>query len=73
MQEVTSETRAYARHLRVNRICMSGGRAWWKLKGWSWSDFLTNGIPVSKLIETQDPHAAKVAESAMEEAERGQA
>lgn len=72
MPEVTSAPRAYIRHLRQNRICASGGRAWWKLRGWDWSDFLANGIPVSKLLETGDPHAKAVAEKAMEEVRRGQ-
>ncbi len=71
MSEVTSEPRAFIRHLRQNRICASGGRAWWRRRGWSWQDFLTNGISVKKLEETGDPHALKVAASAMEEVRNG--
>lgn len=67
MAEVTSEPIVYRRHLRMVNICGSGARRWWPEHGLSWQDFLTNGIPGEKLLETNDPFARRVVEAARAE------
>lgn len=65
-QEVTSD-RAYMRHLRAAKICSPGARSWWARRGWSWSDFLSNGIACETLLETADPDAERVVKIARDE------
>lgn len=56
------------KHLRAAGMCNREPRIWFKRQGLSWSDFITNGIPASILIETGDGLAAKVVEIARQEA-----
>lgn len=67
---MSEAVKAYPRHLRQDRICMSGGRAFFKEHGLSWNDFLENGIEASKLSDTGHPIAVKVAANAVSEAAR---
>lgn len=64
MTEVTSEPRAFLRHLRANRICHSGARQWWASHGLNWDEFIQAGIPVTTLEAIGDNHAKAVAASA---------
>lgn len=66
-EEVTSEPICRMRHLRTAKICSSGARAWWPRNGLNWQDFLANGIPGEKLLETGDPFARRVVEIARAE------
>ena len=59
--------RAHMRHVREAKICSPGARDWWKSRGWDWSDFLDNGIPIETLLETGDPFAKRVADIARNE------
>lgn len=61
-----SEVRAYIRHARQvptaeNPYCTSGWREFFKRKGWSWSDFIAEGIPVSVLEACGDEPAQQLA------------
>lgn len=60
--------RVYVRHLRKADFCMSGGRQWFADHGFSWSDFLENGIPAETLEATQDQMALTVCQIARDEA-----
>lgn len=66
-QEVTSEPVCWMRHLRTAKICSGGARSWWPRNGLDWNDFLKNGIPGEKLLETGDPFARRVVEIARAE------
>lgn len=57
---MTSEPRAYIRHLRAEKMCSRGSRDWWKAQGLDWGDFVANGIPVSRLEEIGGPLVARV-------------
>lgn len=67
MPEVTSEPRVFMRHIRRAKLCAGGTRTWWKDNGLDWNDFLKNGIPGEKLLETGDPFAQRVVEIARAE------
>lgn len=57
------------KHLRAAGMCNREPRKWFKDRGFSWSDFLTNGISIQKIIDTGDPLALKVAEIAAKDTE----
>lgn len=46
--------------LRKAGICGRGARSFWVERGWSWSDFLTNGVPAQTLWDTGDGYARMV-------------
>lgn len=52
------------RDIRGAKMCSDGPRRFFKRHGLDWSDFLTNGIPASKLLATGDAMAAQVVEVA---------
>lgn len=56
-------------HLRKANFCMSGGRQWFADHGFSWSDFLENGIQADTLEATGDEMALIVSKIAREEAD----
>lgn len=51
--------------------CCKGSRAFFKDRGWSWGDFLRNGLPAEKFIETGDAMAMKAVQNAQLEASGG--
>lgn len=59
------------KHIREAKLCSAGTRIWFQDHGFSWSDFLENGIPVEKLAETGDPLALRVVEAVKREEENG--
>lgn len=59
--EVTSGLRVYVQDVRDAGYCMRGARAWGKSKGWDWSDFLANGIPIERVEAMRDGMAANIA------------
>jgi hypothetical protein len=67
MVEVTSDIIVRMRHLRAAKFCADGARKWWRVQGFDWSDFLTNGISATTLLETGDPMALRVVEIARNE------
>lgn len=52
------------RHIRQANMCSGGPRKFFAKHGLDWSDFLTNGIPASKLLATGDAMAEIVVEIA---------
>lgn len=52
------------RDIRQAKMCSGGPRTFFARHGLDWSDFLTNGIPASKLLETGDAMAEIVVEIA---------
>jgi hypothetical protein len=54
------EPRIYFRHMRRAKLCAQGGRAWAARNGFSWSDFIANGIPVSAVAHLNDAFLARV-------------
>lgn len=69
----------YRRHLasvwpprcRQHFYCSPGSRQFFARHGWNWGDFLRNGLPAEKFIETGDAMAMKAAENAQREAAGG--
>jgi hypothetical protein len=57
----------FMRHVRAADICAPGARWFFRKHGLSWRDFLSAGIPVSKLEEIGDPIALRAADKAMKE------
>lgn len=64
--EVTS-TRVRLRHLRMCEVCHPAARKWFARHGFSWIDFLNNGIEGQKFLDTGDPMAIKVLRAAEKE------
>lgn len=64
-----SGLRVFPRHIRAAKICMGGSRNFFAKHDLDWNDFVTNGIPVSKLEEIGDPIALRAARQAEIEAE----
>jgi hypothetical protein len=60
------------RHLRAAKLCNRESRVFCRQQGWSWSEFIQNGLPVEQLEATGDPYAMRVARIAREEAARGE-
>lgn len=50
--------------IRAAKMCSGGPRDFFKRHDLDWNDFLTNGIPASKLLATGDAMAAQVVEVA---------
>lgn len=50
---------------------MNGTRHWFKQQGFSWADFVQNGIEVEKVEATGCPIAARAVAEARREAENG--
>lgn len=63
MLEVTS-TIVRVKHLRAAKICASGAQTWWEAEHLDWRDFVRNGIPAQRLLDTGDPRALRVVEIA---------
>ena len=57
----------YMRHIRAANLCSGGARRWFESYGLSWSDFLTNGIPVATVEALNDGFGEKVIEAARKE------
>lgn len=60
-------TRVYLRHLRALDYCARGSRKFFQRHGWSWHEFLTQGLEASKFHETGDAMAIKAAQLAEKE------
>lgn len=54
-------------HIRQANLCSSGTRAWFEKQGFSWPDFLKNGISIEKFEATGDALALRVVKIAKEE------
>lgn len=50
--------------IRTSKLCSSGTRTFFEKHGFSWRDFLSNGIPAKSLADTKDAMALKVVEVA---------
>lgn len=58
-------------HIRQAKLCTGGARNWFNRHGFSWNDFVTNGIAAEQLEATGDPLALQAAAIARQEAENG--
>lgn len=54
-------------HIRNAGVCMRGARKWFELRGLSWSEFLSNGMPIDQVEALDDAFANRVAAAAREE------
>jgi hypothetical protein len=59
-----SELIVTMKDIRVAHMCSGGARGFFKRHNLDWSDFLKNGIPAERLIETGDAMALQVVEVA---------
>lgn len=57
-------TRVYVRHIRRACMCSKGARAFFLRRGWDWSLFLREGLPVEVFEATGDAMCLRVAEVA---------
>lgn len=53
-------TQVFVRDIRTARICFQGARPWFARHGFSWRDFLANGIEAERLETTGDALAYRV-------------
>lgn len=60
------------RHIRAANLCSGGARRWFESHGFSWTDFLVNGIPVAQVEPLNDAIANRVIEVVRQEALDGQ-
>lgn len=60
-------TRVYVRHVRAAGFCIPGLRIWCKERGFSFKDFIRNGIEAEKLVVLNDAMASKAVELAERE------
>lgn len=66
-----SEPLIFMRHVRAANLCAGGARAWFRRNGFSWTDFLDNGIAVSRVRALNDEFGNRVAILAEREANNG--
>ena len=52
------------RDIRAAKQCSRGARAFFERHGLDWQDFLENGVPAEKLLETGDAMAERTVEVA---------
>lgn len=55
------------KHIRQAAFCSSGTKAWFAKHGFSWQDFLLNGIDAEKFEATGDALGLRVAKIARDE------
>jgi hypothetical protein len=65
---VSDELLIHVRHLRAAGMCNREPRLWFKRHGLSWTEFVTTGIPASRILATSDSLAYPVVEIARKEA-----
>lgn len=65
---MSEELMIHVRHLRAAGMCNREPRKWFQKHGLSWTEFVTTGIPVSKILATADSLAYPVVEIARKEA-----
>lgn len=63
-----SELIIHVRHLRAAGMCNREPRLWFVRHGLSWTEFVTTGIPVSRILATNDALCLPVVEVARKEA-----
>lgn len=56
------------KHLRAAGMCNREPRLFCAAQGWSWAEFVSNGLPAELLEATGDPMAIRVAALARAEA-----
>ena len=61
--------RIYMRHLRAAGMCNREPRRWFVQYGFSWSDFVSNGISIEEVEATGDALGLIVVEVAKREAD----
>ncbi len=61
----------YVRHIRAAKICMSGAREWGKRYNLDWTEFVKNGIPLSRLSHISDAMKDRIIEQARLEKNHG--
>ena len=59
--------RIYMRHLRAAGMCNREPRIWFAAHGFSWSDFVSNGISIAEVEATGDALGLIVVEVARKE------
>lgn len=57
----------HMRHIRAANLCSGGARRWFESHDLSWSDFLSNGIPVEVVEPLNDGIANRVIDIARKE------
>lgn len=55
-----NEVRVTMRHIRAAGMCSAGTREFFKRHNLDWADFLKNGIPAEKFLQTKDAMAIQV-------------
>jgi hypothetical protein len=64
-----SELRVYVHHVRAAKLCMSGARKWFAMRGLDWNRFLEEGLSADFLRELNDPISNRALAQAEAEAQ----
>ncbi len=60
--------RIHLRHLRAARLCSGGSREWCARNGFSWQQFITEGLPIEQMRALNDAMIDRVIAEAEKEA-----
>jgi len=69
---VTDDRRIHVRHMRAAKICAAGSRRWCARNGFSWAQFVNEGLPISVMRPLNDAVVNRIIAEADKELERGQ-
>lgn len=64
---MTDDPIIYVQHLQELKLCVRGAKQWFRLHGLDFTDFLTNGVPCSRIEKLDDALAQKVVKYVREE------
>lgn len=56
------------KHVRMAKLCSGGARDWFASYDLPWNEFITTGLPVEVIENTNDPFGLRVAEIARKDA-----
>jgi hypothetical protein len=57
--------------MRMARVCARGSRVWCARNGFSWQEFVSNGLPVSTMRQLNDPIINRIIAEAERERDHG--
>lgn len=65
------DIQVFPRHARDIGLCISGQKVWMETHGFNWREWVTKGLPASKLEETGDEFALRTVAQARKENDNG--
>ena len=61
---MTQELMVTVKHIRAANLCARGARQWFTARGLDYNEFLTRGLPISRVDAIGDALAKQVADAA---------